>query len=177
MCERKGQTCLSRLNSRDNVYQGKAYPFLVHELLVGTIINHTLSKYGCGELSIYLLSIQIGMFAVQNEIVALLTEIHSCRLSQENEGETISISGPAVEKEPIRIHAIHNCAPNEGENMEHDRWAVRVGKEQLPNDILSNGDSTDEYESQWNRLGQGKALKHSVERVHDRMAEGQQLEC
>jgi hypothetical protein len=130
---------------------------LVHESLVGTIIDHPLSKNWRGELSVYLLGVEIRVLAVWDEIVALLAKIHSCRLPQQNQSEAISILSFAVKKEFVRIHAIRYGAANEGEKMEHYGRAVGVCKEQLSGDILCNGNNEDQEQGQRDGLRRGKS--------------------
>lgn len=68
-----------------------AYLLLLHELRVGTVVNHILSKDRGGQDCVDFLGIDVFKLAVQDEIIARGSNIYRCLLAEENEGKDIAI--------------------------------------------------------------------------------------
>jgi hypothetical protein len=102
------------------------HPLLVHELRIWTIVNHLLAKHRRGEFSIHILSVEIGMFSIEDKIIPLWAKKHSRGFAKENKRKAIPVLSLAVEEELIRIDAVLDGAADEGENVEYHRGAVRV---------------------------------------------------
>ena len=98
------------------------YPFLVHKTLIGAVIDDSFAKNWCREFAIDLLGVQIRMFPVEDEIVALAAEEYSCRFAEQHKGEAVSVFGLAVKEEPVRVHAVLYSATNQWEPVENDWW-------------------------------------------------------
>lgn len=56
--------------------------FLLHQLGVRAVIDHILSKDRCGQDSINFLRVDIFQLAIENEVVALSTQVYSSFLAQ-----------------------------------------------------------------------------------------------
>jgi hypothetical protein len=128
----------------------KTHPLLVHQSLIRTVIDDTSAEYRCRELAVDFLGIQVGVFAIENEIIAFSTKEHGCGFSKKNKGKTISIFGSALSKKLVRIYSVLNRAAYEREKMEHYRRAVWVCEAQLPDHILGNDRHADEDEGERN---------------------------
>lgn len=69
------------------------YLLLLHELRVGTVVNHIFSKdRGC-EDCVDFLGVDVLQLAVQYEFVARRSDVDGCFLAEENEGKDIAILG------------------------------------------------------------------------------------
>lgn len=108
---------------------GMTCPFLVHQSLIGTIVYHFFAKNRRSEFPIDLFGIQVSVFAVENEVIALLAEKHSGGLAEQDKGEAVSMLGLAIKEELVRIDAILNRAADKGENVEDDRRSVGICEE------------------------------------------------
>jgi len=64
---------------------------LFHQLSVGAVIDDVLAEDGSREHGVDLLSVDILELAVQDEVVALSSDIDGGLLSEKNEGEDISV--------------------------------------------------------------------------------------
>lgn len=67
------------------------YPLLLHEFGIGTVVDHILSEYRPGQFVVDLLRIDVLLLAVQDELVALRTNVDGGLLAEENEGENIAV--------------------------------------------------------------------------------------
>jgi hypothetical protein len=147
------------------------YTFLVHQPLIRAIVHHSLSKYRGRELAIDLFGVQVGVLAIENEIISSLAEEYSCWFPEENEGETVPVLGSAFEEEFVRINAVLNSAADEWDKVKHQRGLTGIWEAQLPNDILRNGYYTNESKSERNQ-NRNRQLPVAVPYgVHGRIAE------
>jgi hypothetical protein len=85
------------------------------------------------------------MLAVEDKVIALWSEKDSRRFAEQNEGEAISVFGSAVKEKLVRINTVLNGAADKGENVEYDRWTMRVGKPYLSNHVGDDGQ--DDYDA------------------------------
>ena len=67
------------------------YLFLLHELGIRHIIDHTFAKARRGEDGIYLLGIDVLEFPIQNELITLGSQIDGDFSAEENECEDVPI--------------------------------------------------------------------------------------
>lgn len=67
------------------------YLLLLHELGVGTIINHVATKDRGGERRVDFLSANVAKLAIEDEFIALGAEIDRGLLAKKNEGENVAI--------------------------------------------------------------------------------------
>ena len=58
-----------------------SYLFLLHQLRIGTIVHNVLAKHGRGESSVNLLGVDVFQFPVQDEVVALRSQIYGMLLA------------------------------------------------------------------------------------------------
>ena len=59
-----------------------AHSLLVHQPFIGAIVHDTLTKDGGRKFSIDLFSIQVGMLAIQDQIISFRTKKHGGGLSK-----------------------------------------------------------------------------------------------
>jgi len=126
----------------------RSHPFLVHKPLIRAVIDDALAKHGRRQLAVDLLGVQVGMLAVQDEVVPLWAQKHGRRLSQHDKGEAVSMLFSAISEELVRVDAVLNRAPDPREDVEHDRGALTIGEEELLYDIVDSGNEADETKRQ-----------------------------
>ena len=74
--------CEIALVSRSPNRRDLADLLLLHQFGVRAIIDHILSKDRCSQDSINLLRVDILQLAIENEVVALSSQIHCCLLAK-----------------------------------------------------------------------------------------------
>jgi hypothetical protein len=120
---------------------------LIHQFLIWAIIHHTFAKDRRRELAIDFLGVQVGMLAVENEMISLFAEKHRRGFPEEDKSVAISVPRSAVREKSVRVHAILNCTANKWEEVEHHWRPVRVCKEELADHIVDNCNQPDEREA------------------------------
>ena len=139
---------------------------MVHEALIGAVVDDSLSKDRCRELAVDLLRVQIRMFPIEDEIVALAAKEDCCRFAEKHKGETVSVFGPAVEEELVRVHAVLYRATNQWEQVENHWRAVWVREVDLSNHILGDNDNADKSTCNGHRNIKWKARVGQIQRLH-----------
>ena len=118
----------------------QSYLLLLHQFRVGTIVDNISSKDRRCKHRIDLLGIDVLVFAVQDELIAISSQVDGRLLSQQNERETIAIFRLAVEEELVRIDTVGDGAADDREQVEHDRRLVLLLEEQLLQDVKDDGE-------------------------------------
>ena len=114
------------------------YPLLVHEPRIGAVIHNFLSKNRCSELPVNVFSVEIGMLAVQDKVIALGSKKHRRRFTKQDERKAISILRSAIEEELIRINTILDGATGKRKDVKNDWGAMRIWEPYLSNNVGDN---------------------------------------
>jgi hypothetical protein len=117
-----------------------SYLLLLHELGVGAIVDHILAEHGGGERVVDLLGVDILQLAVENEVVALGSQTDGGLLAQKDKGEDIAVLFTAGEEEGIGVHAISDGVADPWQEVEDERWLVRVAEEDLLEDVQEDNE-------------------------------------
>lgn len=118
-----------------------AYLLLLHELRVWAIVDDISSEdWGC-EAGIDLLSVDILQLSVEDEFVALSTDVDSGLLAKQDESEDVAVLLPVLLKEAVRVHAISDGIANNWQPVEDERRLIWVLEEQLAQDVKDDGES------------------------------------
>ncbi len=112
---------------------------MLHELRVGAIINDILSEHRGGKDGVNLLGVDVTKLAIQDEVVALGSDVDGRLLAKQDEGENIAVlqrwvNGhsqwaedertrephlcPVLLEEARGVHAIGDGAADDGEPVE-----------------------------------------------------------
>jgi hypothetical protein len=67
------------------------YLLLLHELRVGAIVDNSGTEDWGGKFSVDLLGVDVLEFAIEDKLVASSSKVYGRLLSEENEGEDITI--------------------------------------------------------------------------------------
>ena len=69
---------------------------LLHQLLIGAIINNIFAKHWGCKLCIDLFSVDIFEFCIEDELVAFRAQVDCCFLAQEDKSEHVAILTPGL---------------------------------------------------------------------------------
>lgn len=100
------------------------YLLLLHELGVGAVVYNIRPEDGRGQFAIDLFGIDVFQFSVENELIAIRSEIDGSLLAQENKSEDVTVLAPALD---LDLFA-HRCQPfDEGEYIPSVDTTKRTG--------------------------------------------------
>ena len=126
---------------------------MIEKSLIWTVVYDAFAEHGRCELAIDILGVQIGVFAIQYEVIPFWAKKDGGRFPEEDECEAIAVLGSTIKEELVWVYAILDCAADPRKYVEHDGRAVRVGKTDLSQHILSNSNEDDENDSHGNGVG------------------------
>lgn len=145
---------------------------LLHQLRVRTIVHHILSKHRRGERAIDLFRIHVLQFSVQNEIIALRSQNHRSRLSEQDEGEDISVLFATREEECVGVNAVADGAADDGDPMEDKRRLVGIAaNEELRRDVQQDGEGDESAKCEAGEFPGGEVAEVGVEGESDILEE------
>lgn len=124
------------------------YLFLLHQLVIGTIVDDILPKHGRRERTVYLLGIHILQLPIQDEIIAFCPQTHGCLLAQQDKGKDIAVLFATAEEEVVGVDAVRDGAADDGHPVEYDgRIAGFLADEQLRGDVDEDGQGQEDGQS------------------------------
>lgn len=132
------------------------YPLLLHEFGMRSVIHNITPPTRSRKSIIDLFRVQIGLLAIQDEVVPFRSEVRCDLPAEHDESEYIAILQNSIKKSQPSLHprktitkdqssnlclaffqelsgllTIGNGASYEGEPMEHNRWLIFLLEEDL----------------------------------------------
>lgn len=117
---------------------GRAIPYrsqthkllLLHEHVVGAVVDNTLAEHRGGKVSVRLLSRDVGDLASEREVVSLRAKRNGHAATKHDESEDISVLVAAVKEELVRVHTVRRRRAEPRDDVEDNGGKRRVlGKE------------------------------------------------
>lgn len=113
----------------------RTHLFLLHEFGVGAVIDDVLAKHRRCQDRVDVLGGDILDLSVEDELVALCSNVDGSLLAEQDEGENVAKFRSVLVEECHGVHAIRNSAPYDREPGKHHRGFIWVLEQDLLGDM------------------------------------------